>query len=142
VYSIVAKRKSLFDDKSVEIQELTFIIKEDINSLNKNIARVSWYFSNAVLDNSRLYYKLNAFYSSTQLQGTARGSQTQNGKHMQSHSAGVVVGLQSKLASMSSEFKQVLQVRTEVRSPFSCDVILINPNRYPASPRYKIYIFL
>jgi len=36
----VAKRKSLFDDKSAEIQELTFIIKEDINGLNKDIRRV------------------------------------------------------------------------------------------------------
>jgi len=84
--ALLAKRKSLFDDKSVEIQELTFIIKEDINSLNKGIAR---------------------------LQNTARGNQRSNGKHLQSHSSGVVVGLQSKLASMSNEFKQVLQVRTE-----------------------------
>lgn len=37
---IVAKRRSLFDDKSVEIQELTYIIKEDINGLNQDIAKV------------------------------------------------------------------------------------------------------
>jgi hypothetical protein len=36
----VAKRKSLFDDKPVEIQELTYIIKQDINSLNKDIANL------------------------------------------------------------------------------------------------------
>jgi syntaxin 5 len=84
--ALLAKRKSLFDDKSVQIQELTFIIKEDINALNKDIAR---------------------------LQASARGNQSQNGKHMQSHSSGVVVGLQSKLASMSNEFKNVLKVRTE-----------------------------
>ena len=36
----VAKRKSLFDDKPVEIQELTYIIKQDINSLNKQIAQL------------------------------------------------------------------------------------------------------
>jgi len=85
--ALLAKRKSLFDDKSIEIQELTFIIKEDINALNKVIAT---------------------------LQSSARGSQVHhNGKHMQSHSSGVVVGLQSKLASMSTEFKHVLQVRTE-----------------------------
>jgi syntaxin 5 len=40
-FFVVAKRKSLFDDKSVEIQELTFIIKEDINALNQDIAKVS-----------------------------------------------------------------------------------------------------
>ena len=36
----VAKRRSLFDDKSVEIQELTYIIKQDINSLNKQIGQL------------------------------------------------------------------------------------------------------
>ena len=41
----MAKRKSLFDDKPVEIQELTYIIKQDINSLNKQIAQLQevWY---------------------------------------------------------------------------------------------------
>lgn len=64
---VVAKRKSLFDDKPVEIQELTYIIKEDINSLNKQIA---------------------------QLQQVARGQQGQNGRQKQSHSNTVVVALQ------------------------------------------------
>ena len=40
VFFAVAKRKSLFDDKSVEIQELTYIIKQDINSLNKQIGQL------------------------------------------------------------------------------------------------------
>jgi len=83
---LLAKRKSLFDDKSIQIQELTNIIKEDINALNQDISK---------------------------LQGFARRSKSSNGKHLQSHSSGVVVGLQTKLASMSNEFKQVLQVRTE-----------------------------
>ena len=38
----------------------------------------------------------------------------QNGKHKQSHSNTVVVALQSKLATMSNDFKSVLEVRTEV----------------------------
>lgn len=84
--ALLAKRKSLFDDKPVEIQELTYIIKEDINSLNKQIA---------------------------QLQQVARGQQGQNGRQKQSHSNTVVVALQSKLATMSNDFKQVLEVRTE-----------------------------
>ncbi|MGH0180540.1 UNVERIFIED_CONTAM: hypothetical protein FKN15_004477 [Acipenser sinensis] len=61
-FTLMAK-KSLFDDKAVEIEELTYIIKQDINSLNKQIA---------------------------QLQDL------------------------SKLASMSNDFKSVLEVRTEV----------------------------
>ena len=40
----MAKRKSLFDDKPVEIQELTYIIKQDINSLNTQIAQLQEVF--------------------------------------------------------------------------------------------------
>uniref|UniRef100_A0A0B7ATL4 Syntaxin-5 n=1 Tax=Arion vulgaris TaxID=1028688 RepID=A0A0B7ATL4_9EUPU len=84
--TILAKRKALFDDKPVEIQELTYIIKQDINSLNEQIA---------------------------QLQQLAKSQKTSNGRHMQTHSNTVVVTLQSKLASMSNDFRQVLEVRTE-----------------------------
>lgn len=84
--AILAKRKSLFDDKPVEIQELTYIIKEDINSLNKQIA---------------------------QLQEIAKVQHGHNGRQKQSHSNSVVVALQSKLANMSNDFKSVLEVRTE-----------------------------
>uniref|UniRef100_A0A8K9V0B9 Syntaxin 5A, like n=1 Tax=Oncorhynchus mykiss TaxID=8022 RepID=A0A8K9V0B9_ONCMY len=59
---------------------------QDINSLNKQIA---------------------------QLQGLVRSRQSQNGKHLQTHSNTIVVSLQSKLASMSNDFKSVLEVRTE-----------------------------
>ncbi|XP_067130383.1 syntaxin-5 isoform X1 [Centruroides vittatus] len=84
--TILAKRKSLFDDKPLEIQELTYIIKQDISSLNKQIAH---------------------------LQEIVKSRKYRNGKHMQSHSNSVVVSLQSKLASMSNDFKHVLEVRTE-----------------------------
>ncbi|KAL8184240.1 UNVERIFIED_CONTAM: Syntaxin-5 [Gekko kuhli] len=84
--TILAKRKSLFDDKAVEIEELTYIIKQDINSLNKQIAQLQEFVK-------------------------AKGSQT--GRHVQTHSNTVVVSLQSKLASMSNDFKSVLEVRTE-----------------------------
>lgn len=80
------KKKTIFDDKPVEIQELTFIIKEDIANLNKQIA---------------------------QLQTVAKGQRDGQGKHQQSHSTSVVVALQSKLAAMSNNFKQVLEVRNE-----------------------------
>ena len=42
-----------------------------------------------------------------------RAQRTAQGQHQQSHSSGVVVQLQAKLASMSNNFKQVLEVRTE-----------------------------
>lgn len=83
--TILAKRKSLFDDKSVEIQELTYIIKQDINSLNKQISQLQ--------------------------QHVKQGSQ--NGRHIQTHSNTVVLSLQSRLANMSNSFKNVLEVRTQ-----------------------------
>ncbi|RLV76494.1 hypothetical protein DV515_00016920 [Chloebia gouldiae] len=84
--TLLAKRKSLFDDKSVEIEELTYIIKQDMGSLNSQIA---------------------------QLQELLRARRGPAGRHLQSHSTGVLLSLQSKLASMSNDFKSVLEVRTE-----------------------------
>jgi len=84
--TLLCKRKTIFDDKPVEIQELTYIIKHDIGELNKQIS---------------------------QLQNIAKAQRAAQGQHQQSHSSGVVVQLQAKLASMSNNFKQVLEVRTE-----------------------------
>lgn len=84
--TLLARRKTIFDDRPEEIQELTYIIKQDIGSLNKAIA---------------------------QLQEVARSRNQLGGKHMQSHSNSVVVSLQSKLAAMSNDFKSILEVRTE-----------------------------
>ncbi|XP_053824050.1 syntaxin-5 isoform X1 [Vidua chalybeata] len=84
--TILAKRKSLFDDKSVEIEELTYIIKQDIGSLSGQLARLRELLR-------------------------ARGGPP--GRHPHSHSNSVLLGLQSKLASMSNDFKSVLEVRTE-----------------------------
>jgi len=83
--TILAKKKSLFDDRPVEIQDLTYIIKQDISSLNKQIA---------------------------QLQEFSK-SRDENSQHAKKHSSSVVVSLQSKLANMSKSFKQVLEIRTE-----------------------------
>lgn len=83
----MAKRKSLFDDRPAEIQELTYIIKGDLNSLNQQIARLQ--------EMSKSQRK------------------TTNAKHLLSHSSNMVLALQAKLANMSTDFKQVLEVRTE-----------------------------
>lgn len=85
--TLLAKRKTLFDDRPVEVQELTYIIKGDLNSLNQQIARLQ------------------------EVSKSQRKSTT--GKHLLSHSSNMVVALQAKLANMSSDFKQVLEVRTE-----------------------------
>jgi syntaxin 5 len=74
-YFTVAKKKTLFDDRPAEIQELTYIIKSDLGSLNRQIADL--------------------------------GELPRGRRHLQSHSSSVVLGLQSRLASMSANFKQV-----------------------------------
>lgn len=83
---IVAKKKSIFDDRPAEIQELTYIIKGDLNSLNQQIGR---------------------------LQEISKAQRRTSGKHLLSHSSNMVMALQTKLANMSSNFQQVLEVRTE-----------------------------
>uniref|UniRef100_A0A914X1M0 t-SNARE coiled-coil homology domain-containing protein n=1 Tax=Plectus sambesii TaxID=2011161 RepID=A0A914X1M0_9BILA len=85
----LAKRRSLFDDRMSEVEELTHIIKQDITGLNKQIAT------------------LQEFARNRSQNGVSLRPQGQN------HSRSVVVGLQSKLASVSSEFKNVLEIRTE-----------------------------
>ncbi|XP_031630736.1 syntaxin-5 [Contarinia nasturtii] len=85
--TLLAKRKSLFDDRPGEIQELTYMIKSDLNSLNQQIARLQ--------EMSKSQRKIT------------------NAKHLLSHSSNMVLALQAKLANMSTDFKQVLEVRTE-----------------------------
>jgi len=88
---MLAKKKSLFDDRNSETDELTHIIKQDIASLNRQIAQLQEYA----------------------MQRTGGSNHVKNGNQSQHHSKSVVVCLQSKLASMSNEFKQVLDVRTK-----------------------------
>ncbi|KAF8784931.1 Syntaxin-5 like protein [Argiope bruennichi] len=83
--TVLAKRRSLFADKPVEIEELTYVIKQDINSLNKQIAQLQ----------------------------ESKARNNSHGKHMLHHSNSIVVSLQCKLANMSSNFREVLEVRTE-----------------------------
>lgn len=118
--SLVAKRKTLFDDRPVEIsvwtapiyssslisysyhiQELTFIVKQDIASINKQIASLQSYVKqrNAQSSNKSVESKL-----------------------LEEHTHNVVMLLQNKLASTSMTFKDVLELRTQV-----CDKLFIVP---------------
>lgn len=75
------------------LQELTFIIKQDIANINKQIAGLQGYVR----------------------QKTAQGSSnTPEGKQIDEHNNNVVMLLQSKLANTSMGFKDVLEVRTQV----------------------------
>ena len=92
----MAKRKTLFDDKSTEISELIYVIKHDIAELNNDIGN------------------LQAFVK--QRRNQSRAGKGKKGSELQEHSDNVVVLLQSKLANTSMGFKEVLEIRTQVDS--------------------------
>ena len=88
--ALLAKRKSIFNDRQVEIEELTNIIKTDLKSLNHQIGKLQ-----------ELGKKQREGHGAAQ------------SHHMASHSSSIVMALQSKLANMSNHFKSVLEVRSE-----------------------------
>ncbi|VDP94285.1 unnamed protein product [Echinostoma caproni] len=81
----LALRQSLFDDHSAEIQHLTYIIKEDMADLNHRIA--------ALQDLSKC--------------------QKSSSKQQANHSRSVLMGLQTRLAKMSNQFRGLLEKRSE-----------------------------
>jgi len=76
----------------VEISELTYIIKQDIASINKQIATL------------QVYVKQHAQSSA---------AKTPEGKQLDEHHSNVVMLLQSKLVNTSMTFKDVLELRTQ-----------------------------
>jgi syntaxin 5 len=94
----VAKRKTLFDDRPIEISELTYIIRQDIAHLNTQIATLQAYVR-------------------TQKAGVSSGKDKKgDGKQVEEHNSNVVMMLQSRLANMGMGFKDVLEMRTQVSS--------------------------
>ncbi|KAI5292125.1 cis-Golgi t-SNARE syntaxin [Ascosphaera acerosa] len=88
--ALLAKQKPLFDDRPVEISELTFIIKQDLAALNKQIAGL-------------------AAFTQAAHPKAHRNRADQEGEHNDN----VVVLLQGKLADVGANFKEVLEVRTK-----------------------------
>ncbi|GJJ13495.1 hypothetical protein Clacol_007749 [Clathrus columnatus] len=84
----LAKRKTLFDDRPTEINELTHWIKQDIAKINKDIASLQAYVR-----------------AQTQLGGKTT--------QIEEHNKNVVTLLQNKLANTSISFKDVLELRTQ-----------------------------
>ncbi|KAJ9112311.1 hypothetical protein QFC19_000730 [Naganishia cerealis] len=91
----LAKRKTLFDDRPVEISELTYIIRQDISSLNAQIAQ--------------LQQQLRASQAAA---AAGKGKAKAEGQ-VEEHNSNVVMMLQSRLASMGMGFKDVLELRTQ-----------------------------
>ncbi|EEH44851.1 t-SNARE syntaxin [Paracoccidioides brasiliensis Pb18] len=88
--AMLAKRKTLFDDRPVEISELTCVIKQDLASLNSQIASLQ-------------------SLTLAQHPKSSRSKTDQEGEHNDN----VVVMLQGKLADVGANFKEVLEVRTQ-----------------------------
>ncbi|KXG46183.1 t-SNARE [Penicillium griseofulvum] len=86
----LAKRKTLFDDRPVEISELTYVIKQDLAALNQSIAGLQ-------------------ALTQAQHPKSNRSKTDQEGEHNDN----VVVMLQGKLADVGASFKEVLEVRTK-----------------------------
>ena len=84
----LAKRKTLFDDRPVEIAELTYVIKQDLSAMNQQIGGLQ---------------------NITRSGGSKKGVSDQEGEHNKN----VVVLLQKNLADVSVNFKEVLEVRTK-----------------------------
>lgn len=95
----MAKRKTLFDDRPVEISELTYIIRQDISSLNAQIAQLQQHLR-----------------ASQAAAAAGKGKAKAEGQ-VEEHNSNVVMMLQSRLASMGMGFKDVLELRTQVRQP-------------------------
>lgn len=83
----MAKKKSLFDDRPVEISELTYIIKHDLAAINRQLS---------------------------DLQAQSKSAAKTNTKDKTSeHRGNVVTLLQTNLASTTTAFQDVLEVRTQ-----------------------------
>lgn len=93
----LAKRKTLFDDRPVEIAELTYVIKQDLSALNQHISQLQG------LQKAQLAQNTGSWGG-----GGGGGAAEQEGEHNKN----VVVLLQGKLADVSVNFKEVLEVRT------------------------------
>ncbi|KAF9900711.1 cis-Golgi t-SNARE syntaxin [Linnemannia zychae] len=85
----LVKRKALFDDRPVEISELTYVIKQDLSRLNGQILAL------------QQHVRANA----------AKANRAT--RQMDEHSTNLVIILQSKLANTSMGFKEALEIRTE-----------------------------
>lgn len=103
----LAKKNSLFDNPTVEIEELTFIIKQDIQNLNRQISLLKEFSS--------------------------KGSSNKQGE---THSKTVINYLNFKLADTTKGFKDILQVRTEnLKSQQERRMIFAGASQFgPATP--------
>ncbi|KAJ3209582.1 cis-Golgi t-SNARE syntaxin [Dinochytrium kinnereticum] len=87
--SQLAKKKSLFDDRPLEINELIHIIKQDIAKVNRQIGALASHVQQS------------------------KSSGKMGNRQVEEHATNVITSLQTRLASTSGEFKSVLEIRTQ-----------------------------
>lgn len=96
----LAKRKTLFDDKPLEINKLITDIKQDIAKLSANIGQLqAWQRQKLGRD--------------PKANGAPISLDTATSRQSQEHSMQIVTSLQAKLANTSEAFKNVLEIRTQ-----------------------------
>lgn len=91
VFLLVARNKTLLDDRPVEVQDLTQAIKADLARLNGQISD---------LQNAQKMQRVAGYVIGTN-------------KSAEEHSSQVVVSLQSRLAEASSTFSSLLEERSQ-----------------------------
>lgn len=82
--AILAKKKPLFDDRPIEISELTYVIKQDIVKIEKNLLNLQEYMKTGV---------------------------DSNNAEVKTNSKNVVQLLNTKMKNVSGNFKEVLEAR-------------------------------
>lgn len=87
----VVQRRNVFDDRAVEISQLTQVIKADLAAINTHISG------------------LQQFVSSQKGKSAPKGAKAVVAEHQ----GNVVTLLQSSLAGATSSFQDILEVRTQ-----------------------------
>jgi syntaxin 5 len=90
----LARRKTLFDDRPVEINELTFVIKQDLTQLDRSIK------------------ELQAI-SAASAKGAAPATPKAPVAQESEHNKNVVFMLRAKLSTVGASFKETLETRTK-----------------------------
>ncbi|VVT45510.1 uncharacterized protein SAPINGB_P000774 [Magnusiomyces paraingens] len=104
--ALLARRKTLFDDKPVEISELTFVIKQKVSKINKSIADLQAYVKSGLTGSD------SGSSAAAWGGGSSSGSNSKQGKkQLSEHANNVVVSLQGKLTDVTTGFEEVLEVR-------------------------------
>ncbi|ODQ67525.1 t-SNARE [Nadsonia fulvescens var. elongata DSM 6958] len=99
--ALLAQRKTLFDDRPIEITELTHVIKQKVSKINSNIAAL------------RTKLKNNSFKNPTNTNASAWGFNNKGESQINEHSNNVVVSLQEQLSNVTVGFSEVLEERTK-----------------------------